>query len=759
MPLIPPRLDDRSFEGLVAELVARIPAHTPEWTNPRVGDPGRTLIELFAWLGDTLLYRANLIPERQRLVFLKLLGIQIRPAVPARGIVTLALKDASQLDAITLRSGAVVSGPPNFETRGELSILPCSGQAFAKRVLDAEQSAQLGPMIEELRDLLQGLRPDLNAKTAAPYVTTPLFSDSTPLPAGFDLIADTTDKALWIALLAAEPDTLEAARTRLIAGEDGRPFTLNVGFVPMTAPVETLDALPPRRPISHVWEVSTAEVIAGETVYRSLDVIGDTTNGLTRDGVLQLGLAVGSLAAPTNDPRIRPDAGMSVNAPPRVDDPRVVARLIAWLRLRPVEPLTSLWVSWLGLHALEIEQSQTTRNLVVGRSSGTADQSMLLNVTSVDATSLSLEVEEGSPPAFVRWERVDDVSAFGRDARVYTLDADAGSVRFGDGARGRVPEAGMRVRLRQMRAGGGAQGNLPPGKLKNISGSDLSNAQVGAELELSQTLATHGGADAETLSEAERRIPASLRHRNRAVTVDDFKILAETTPGVFVGRVEVMPRFKPQQRRSDVPGVVSVMVLPASRNLGAQPPAPRPDRPFLEAVHGWLSERRTLGTELYVIGPEYVGIGVSVGVDIRSGFEQEQTLSSVRLALRTFLWALPPGGVQGLGWELGSTVIAPQLEVAVARVPGVSVVRRVNLFVKSSGTAGGGSFQPAPAIAADTPGVRLQAWQLPELLSVVAVAGANPPDNLLGVPNPFAGAGGAGSAGGGIGIPVVPEVC
>jgi predicted phage baseplate assembly protein len=84
MPIYPPNLDDRSFEDLVEEALARIPAHTPEWTNPRVGDPGRTLVELFAWLTDTLLYRANLIPERQRLAFLRLLGVQMRPALPAK---------------------------------------------------------------------------------------------------------------------------------------------------------------------------------------------------------------------------------------------------------------------------------------------------------------------------------------------------------------------------------------------------------------------------------------------------------------------------------------------------------------------------------------------------------------------------------------------------------------------------------------------------------------------------------------------------
>ena len=80
MPILPPGLDDRRFDDLVEDLIARIPAHTPEWTNPRLGDPGRTLIELFAWLGDTLLYRANLIPERQRLAFLSLLGIGLEPA-------------------------------------------------------------------------------------------------------------------------------------------------------------------------------------------------------------------------------------------------------------------------------------------------------------------------------------------------------------------------------------------------------------------------------------------------------------------------------------------------------------------------------------------------------------------------------------------------------------------------------------------------------------------------------------------------------
>src|ERR671911_2471353 len=111
MSIRPPRLDDRAYDDLVAEVLARIPAHTPQWTTPRPGDPGRTLIELFAWLGDALLYRANLIPERQRLAFLRLLGIPLRPARPARGIVTVSLRENEPIAALQVRPVATVNGP------------------------------------------------------------------------------------------------------------------------------------------------------------------------------------------------------------------------------------------------------------------------------------------------------------------------------------------------------------------------------------------------------------------------------------------------------------------------------------------------------------------------------------------------------------------------------------------------------------------------------------------------------------------------
>src|SRR5262245_26104320 len=63
MGLEPPRLDESGYEELLAEVLRRIPVHSPEWTDFNESDPGVMLVELFAFLGESLLWQ---IDERQR---------------------------------------------------------------------------------------------------------------------------------------------------------------------------------------------------------------------------------------------------------------------------------------------------------------------------------------------------------------------------------------------------------------------------------------------------------------------------------------------------------------------------------------------------------------------------------------------------------------------------------------------------------------------------------------------------------------------
>jgi len=732
MPIYPPNLDDRSFEDLVEEALARIPAHTPEWTNPRVGDPGRTLVELFAWLTDTLLYRANLIPERQRLAFLRLLGVQMRPALPAKTVVTVALDDPQNTQAITLQPLAVVKGAVNFETRAELTVFPVSAELYYKRRLNATE-------LDTLSEVVTGLQRVYNYGATVPYVTTPIFASNRAEPNRFNIIDRSIDQSLWIALLAPKAEQVEAVKQSLGTSALGTQPLLNVGVMPAIAIPELFENIGDRARIPHMWEISTGRIIDDQPEYLTLTEIADTTNGLTKRGIIRLEMpGTRNIGAPSNDVRTLLTAGTG-DFPPRIDNPETAARLVTWLRLRPSRSdLQNISLGWVGVNAIEIDQRQTMTGRVVGESDGTADQEFQLPGLSIEPETLQIQVEE-TERGYQLWSMIEDLALAGRDAPVYRLDSEAGTIRFGNGIQGRIPEVGRRIRVLSMRSGGGSAGNLPAGSLKDIAAKDLYGNLITLKLKVEQPLATEGGEDSETLAEAERRIPALLRHRDRAVTSDDYRQLAADTPGVRLGRVELLPKFKPQQRRSNVPGVVSVMVFPAMDSLEA--PYSRSDRPLLEAVHAHLDSRRPLATELYVIGCEYVPIGVSVGVQVQDGFGRDGVILAVREAIRQFLFPLVPGGFDGKGWQLGRWVKARELEVIAARVPGVSSVIGVQLFQK----------QPdrwqliKPSGAAD---LSLQTWQLPELLSIV-VAEGDPPQTLTTPVNKTAG----------IAVPVVPEVC
>lgn len=796
MSFRPPRLDDRSYDDLVAELVARIPAHTPEWTNPRPGDPGRTLIELFAWLGDALLYRANLIPERQRLAFLRLLGVPLRPARPARGMVTVSLRENETVAALPIRPTVTLNGPVPFEARDEFTVLPITAAAYYKRTTDPNT---LPPELEVALSEFHA-----NGGSIRAYYTTPLFTGSVAPGDGVDIVADTADRCLWFALLAppARPAENQPGRNTEVRDALGGRL-LNVGFVPSLPSTDPLEPVTARARVPHVWEITVnttnepvQDVNPWRPEYLALDEVADTTAGLTRPGILRLSLPRHEIIhAPANDVRSDPDAGVG-DRPPRLDDAALASRLVAWLRLRPAPPpaaspapetqfstgqgaaslhmsgtgavprprdVEHLRVAWAGVNAIEVEQLVTHSNLIIGESNGAADQELQLPATSVEPETLVLEVEEDG--RWDPWRRVDDLATLdpqadprvnldaARDARVFELDAFTGTVLFGDGVRGRIPPAGHRIRARQLRSGGGVAGNLPAGTLKALSAATVTGEPVGSRLVVTQPLPFGGSADAETLREAERRIPARLNHRERAVTADDYRMLARETPGVAVGRVELLPRFKPQTRQQEIPGIVTVMALP-DRPL-APAPNPRADRPFLEAVHAWLDNRRPLGTELYVIGCEYIPVAVSVVITVGEGAAPDTTVQAVKDALRRVLWPLAAGGFDRQGWPLGRALSNRELAVEVARVPGVSEVGGLNLFRRNPSS---GAWEPiGDSRNGREQNLVLERWQLPELLPVVVVAD----DAATGAPltihtgaNPFADPNAVPLA-----VPVVPDLC
>lgn len=112
MPLTLPNLDDRRYADLVEEGRALIPTHAPEWTNHNPSDPGITLIELFAWLTEMLIYRLNRVTDDNIRTFLRLLnGRDWQPS----GTTSAALAEDIRASVLALRRRERAVSSEDFE--------------------------------------------------------------------------------------------------------------------------------------------------------------------------------------------------------------------------------------------------------------------------------------------------------------------------------------------------------------------------------------------------------------------------------------------------------------------------------------------------------------------------------------------------------------------------------------------------------------------------------------------------------------------
>ncbi|GGO76209.1 hypothetical protein GCM10011348_02870 [Marinobacterium nitratireducens] len=730
MPLPVPNLDDRRFDDLVAEARERLATHLPELTQVAPGDPVHGFIDLFAWLTETILYRANLIPERQRRILLNLLQIPLRPARPARGLVCVDAGPTSVTLPPLLNDGTQLrGGKQSLTCVGELQPTCLGLQVLIKQSLSTDDLAQLGMTLQDLHEQF-GLR---KGETPKPFQPRRFDIGREPLS-----LARSLDKSFYLACIAPRQldDHLDLLRDNL-AG-----IRLNVAI----APADDLDgdSVSDMEARELQWEL-VAEGPDGGTRFLPLDLISDTSLGGRQAGVVRLRLPANS-ALFADFANADPMFDGSKNLPPALDDAVDAARVALWIRLRcPDDP--KLVLGYLGLNGVEVVAQGLRRDRIVGLGTGLPDQVVSLPDQQIDAASLDLQVEEDG--AWVAWRGVDYLAGLGADARVYRLDPQSGHVYFGDGLEnGRRPPRGVRIRVAGYRYGGGEDGNLPAGSIKEI-------VDGSPRFKLRHEWPLRGGRDAESLEQAEQRIPRFLTHRNRAVTAADFQQICRANPVNPVARAEVMEGFLPgntlDAAQRDVPGVVSVFVLPPARvGIGNWP---KPTKGLLKDLFNHLLSRILVGTELYVLSPQFVPIAVSILVQVRDPQTEQQTLNSVQTAITGYLWPLAPGGASAEGWPLGRAVRANELLTQAARVEGVQAVNAVALFEQTR-VDGKTVWRRLPP----TEALDLSDYQLPELVGVRAgIGGAGDTPPLPGGIGPLQGA--PAEPGDGIAVPVIPDIC
>lgn len=649
MPLEAPNLDDRRFADLFAELKGMIPRYAPEWTDHNLSDPGITLLQLFAWLGDILIYRLNRIPERHYLKFLQLLGIELQPATPARADLTFT-PASPDLTAVIVPAGTQVAAaapapafgataaeetPLVFTTQEPLTVI---GATLAKvQVFDGKNYL------------------DYSAANQPSGSSYPAFGDK--LREGSALMLGFASANAW-------PQGELALYCRLAE----EPSVPQPTFCPGTGPGAA--------PATVAWEFWDG----GR--WRSLLVLRDSTFALRQTGYVHF-----------QGPKELRRAKLGGAAGPQ--DPELY-----WLRVRLIRgdydrPPQVDAVLTNTVPALAVN---TVRDEVVGSSNGQPEQIFQLRQFPVFAAPPRTDLPPAPPgndprawaawEAFVRqrelekgflleidegqgwqpWIEVADFALSRPEDRHYILQRAAGVLRFGRCSR--IPTAGINnIVARFYRYGGGNRGNVGAGTIKELQ------SYLAGVTAVTNYYPAVGGADEETVAEAKLRAPQEIRTRDRAVTAADFEFLARQTPGVRLGRVKALPLFHPRFPGEQIPGVVTVIVVPETPE-----PSPQPSEATRRAVCDYLRERRLLTTEVIVTGPLYRQVKVEVQVVAAPTADAAAVRNQIAAALDRFLHPLT-GGADGQGWPFGGDVYFSDIFRLVLQVEGVQTVEDVRLVV------------------------------------------------------------------------------
>jgi predicted phage baseplate assembly protein len=584
-----------------------------------VSDPGVTLIELFAWMVETLLFRLNQVPDLHYIKLMELIGLRLHEPTAAQVPITFWL-----------------TAPQNNDV-----IIPQGTEVATERREGAE------PIVFAANDHFVVLTPTLVHCLSEKAGETDRFKDQ---------IADLQAQGrVFYPFLSQPPQVGDA----LYLGFSQK-LTQHVLALSISCETAGGAGVDPQRP-PWIWEGWT-----GETWEQAL-VEFDESGGFNNTGTLRLflpHLETRTLASKSGywvrcrleEPGDRPAYGRSPG-------------------LITVEA-TSMGGTVVSTHAVRVE------NEILGRSDGSPGQIFQLRHFPVlhrrpGETILVLDDQE----SWTEWTEVEDFGESKARDRHYTLDSVTGEIRFGPSLRqpdgdmrvyGAIPPRGKQVRFAGYRYGGGVIGNVQSGKLRVLKTSIPYIARV------QNRFPALGGTDAESIDLAKVRAPSIIRARSRAVTADDYEFLAKEAARE-VARVRCI---QPAGREGDPsPGTVYLLVVPRVEALGQEvnPDDLKLPQPLKQQILDYLDSRRLLTVRLEIREPEYVVVSIETKVKAQPHLAPKRVEKLVTDRLYAYLNPFS-GGEDNEGWPFGRDLYLSDVYSCVQQVGGVAYVEALDVF-------------------------------------------------------------------------------
>jgi predicted phage baseplate assembly protein len=637
MPLPTPILDDRKFQDIVDQAKRLIPHYCPEWTDHNVSDPGVTLIELFSWMCDMLLYRANQIPDKMYIKFLELIGIRLEPPRAAHTPVTFYLS-APQPNEVTIPCDTEVA---TLRTETSPAI-----------VFTSEEDRIIRPPVvigAYTRNSSQAVNSNWTAhdlkRLELPGQKIAMFPPQ-PSPGDAYYISFSTDHSYHVLALMLQCEVAGGA------GVDPKnpPLRWQVwqGGVARWADCEV------------EYDSTGGFNVSGEIIMHVPPMAPETFQGV-RGYWLRCRLT-DSQASKTNSYRVSPD-------------------------------IESMVVESRGA-TVGARHAMTVYDETLGQSDGTPGQQFKL----LHAPLLARDPQRdylivtpvGEPEQ--HWRETPDFASSQEKDRHFTLDNLDGTLAFGpallqpDGTVyrfGAVPPQGSELRFSRYQHGGGIVGNLPRHAISVLKTSIPYVARV------TNRQPALGGRDAQSLEDAKLRAPEVLRARTRAITAEDYEHLACQVWGVARARC-LNPGAQPGDPYDPKPGQVVVTVLPQAgdREGRVSPEMLTLSADLRSAVYTYLDKRRPIGISLEVRSVHYVWVSITARLRVQEGSDPELAAEVKARAEQALYRYLNPyvGGPQEQGWPFGRDLHVSEILNLLQRVKGAEFVDEIQISVIEPGS-------------------------------------------------------------------------
>jgi hypothetical protein len=344
-----------------------------------------------------------------------------------------------------------------------------------------------------------------------------------------------------------------------------------------------------------------------------------------------------------------------------------------WLRARLLAGSYAPPPRLLGVHlnAGRAVQVRQVRNEILGTSTGAADQVFSFRHKPVLAGRAGGDDERWGPvppcievrepgldgDRWLAWLPVDNFLHSTSGDRHCKLDLRLGTVAFGDGRRGMIPPMLLDNIQAAYSSGGGRAGNVATGGICIVE-------QGPAGIGVKNVTPAAGGADAGSLEDALAEGPWRLKHRDRAVTCEDYERLARAASS------EVAKAFCFAE-----PGGVHLLIVPRDER-----PRPRPTGALARLLAAHLDARRIVTTRLRITGPIYEDIELRAELALEPA--HAAYFAAVRERCVNVLHQLVhplSGGHDGRGWPLGRALHVSDLYGLLTGLPQIDHVSAVRL--------------------------------------------------------------------------------